>query len=162
MISIALFEPEIPANTGNIIRLCSALDVPLDLIHPLGFDFEDKKLRRAGLDYHDLTRVRHHDSFQAFTESEQPQRVIALSTKGQSDLWEFEFQVGDCLLFGPETRGLPTEIREGSCAAIRIPMHPQARSLNLSNSVAIVSYEAQRQLITSGVISPFPVPTLEG
>lgn len=144
---IALFEPEIPANTGNIIRLCSALPATLDLIYPIGFDFEDKKLRRAGLDYHDLTRVSHHQNFQEFQKTLQPKnRLIALSTKGASCLWDFEFQPDDILLFGPETRGLPDDIRSLADFIVKIPMHPQARSLNLSNSVAIVAYEALRQI----------------
>lgn len=144
---IALFEPEIPANTGNIIRLCAALLATLDLIYPLGFDFEDKKLRRAGLDYHDLTRVNHHQNFQEFQRSLQSQhRIIALSTKGASCLWDFEFQPDDLLLFGAETRGLPDDIRAQADFIVKIPMHAQARSLNLSNSVSIVAYEALRQI----------------
>jgi tRNA (cytidine/uridine-2'-O-)-methyltransferase len=147
---IALFEPEIPSNTGNIIRLCSALPCDLDVIYPLGFDFEDKKLRRAGLDYHDLTRVFHHDNFEQFRHSLQPgSRIIALSTKGSSLLWDFSFCIDDCLLFGPESRGLPEAIRHQADYVIKIPMAPQARSLNLSNAVAIVAYEALRQYKSS-------------
>lgn len=147
MIRIALFEPEIPSNTGNIIRLCSAIPSPLDLIYPLGFDFEDKKLRRAGLDYHDLTQVWHHENFSAYRQSlTAGSRIIALSTKGTASLWDFEFEEGDNLLFGPETRGLSEEIRAQSSVVIKIPMHAAARSLNLSNAVAIVAYEAARQL----------------
>lgn len=159
MIRIALFEPEIPANTGNIIRLCSALGCSLDLIHPLGFELEDKKLRRAGLDYHDLTQICHHQDFISYQQSRpKPHRVIALSTKGHVGLWECSFQPGDQLLFGPETRGLPDKVRGSADVVIRIPMHPQARSLNLSNSVAIVAYEAWRQLS----LNPSPCPTEEG
>lgn len=144
---IALFEPEIPANTGNIIRLCSALPATLDLIYPLGFDFEDKKLRRAGLDYHDLTRLVHHTNFDTYrAHLPQGSRIIALSTKGSHSLWDFCFEETDNLLFGPETRGLPEDIRGAADFVIKIPMHPQARSLNLSNSVAVVAYEALRQI----------------
>jgi len=152
MFHIALFEPKIAPNCGNIIRLAANTGCFLHLIEPLGFDFEEKKLRRAGLDYHDLANVTRHANYQAMLDSVAPTRVIALTTKGSRPHSEVQFVKGDLLLFGSETSGLPDEIRNAIPAElrIRIPMMPDARSLNLSNSVAIVCYEAWRQLNFNG------------
>lgn len=147
MFHIALFEPKIAPNCGNIIRLAANTGCQLHLIEPLGFDFEEKKLRRAGLDYHDLTNVHRHANYQALLDAVQPKRVIALTTKGSRPHTEVQYEAGDLLLFGSETSGLPDDIRNNIPAElrIRIPMQAASRSLNLSNSVAIVCYEAWRQ-----------------
>ena len=151
---IALFEPKIAPNCGNIIRLAANTGCQLHLIEPLGFDFEEKKLRRAGLDYHDLTIVHRHASYQALLAHLQPQRILALTTKGSRPHTELQYQAGDLLLFGSETSGLPDEIRNNIPAEhrLRIPMMPDARSLNLANSVAIVCYEAWRQQQFAGAL----------
>ncbi|NBV28286.1 tRNA (cytidine(34)-2'-O)-methyltransferase, partial [bacterium] len=142
---VALFEPEIPANTGNIIRLSACLGITLHLIHPLGFNFDDKHLKRAGLDYHDLVEIKHHLNFDIFLKKTAKQRIIALSTKAQKCLWEMTYTPGDVFLFGPESRGLPTFILDQlHDSLIKIPMNVGVRSLNLSNAVAITSYEAAR------------------
>jgi len=148
MFHCVLYQPEIPPNTGNIIRLCANTQVQLHLIHPLGFQLEDKKLRRAGLDYHDWADVREHASFAEFMNTLQPQRIFACSTKGQTGYSTPTYQTGDAFLFGPETRGLPPSVLDQFPAhhIIRIPMRAGNRSLNLSNAVAIVIYEAWRQL----------------
>jgi tRNA (cytidine/uridine-2'-O-)-methyltransferase len=148
MIHIVLFEPEIPPNTGNIIRLCANTGAHLHLIHPLGFSPTDKKLARAGLDYHEWTKVFHHQDFAAFLKEVQPKRLFAFSTKGQRSYADPAFQPEDVLIFGPETRGLPENILKSltSDAILRIPMKKGSRSLNLSNSVAVVLYEALRQI----------------
>lgn len=143
MLHIALFEPEIPPNTGNIIRLCANAGARLHLIKPLGFELGNKNLKRAGLDYHDLAKVQQHTDFNHLTKLNQ--RIIACSTKGTTTYTDIDYQDEDILLFGPETRGLPQEILE-SYTTVRIPMAPNNRSLNLSNAVAIVLYEAWRQL----------------
>lgn len=147
MFHIVLFEPEIPPNTGNIIRLCANCGASLHLIRPLGFELDDKRLRRAGLDYHELTCVSQHDSLDSFITTVTPKRLIACSTKGRQFHSDYHFIAGDALLFGPETRGLPGEILASSKVTdvIRIPMKEDSRSLNLSNAVAIVLYEAWRQ-----------------
>ncbi|MEY4640547.1 MAG: tRNA ((34)/cytosine(34)/5-carboxymethylaminomethyluridine(34)-2-O)-methyltransferase TrmL [Pseudomonadota bacterium] len=148
MFNIALFEPEIPPNTGNIIRLASNTGCHLHLIRPLGFSMEDKQLRRAGLDYHEYATVQVYDNWDIFLQERQPPRLFALSTKGTTRYSEAKFEAGDFLLFGPESRGLPVEIREGPGIAgvLTLPMLPHSRSLNLANSVAVVVYEAWRQL----------------
>lgn len=148
MLHIALFEPEIPPNTGNIIRLCANSNSQLHLIEPLGFDLETKKLRRAGLDYHEFANVKVHKDFAAFLEAIKGQRLFALSTKGTESYHQLTYQDGDCFLFGPETRGLPETVREHQSVTqlVTIPMAANSRSLNLSNSAAIVCYEAWRQL----------------
>lgn len=147
MFDIALYQPEIPPNTGNIMRLCANTGCRLHLIHPLGFTLDTKAVRRAGLDYRDLAVVQEHVDFDAFQQAMQGQRVFALSTKGRSVYSDIPFQASDVLLFGPETRGLPAELLgslpEGQ--KLRIPMMPDSRSMNLSNSVAVVVYEALRQ-----------------
>ncbi|MCX7068652.1 MAG: tRNA (uridine(34)/cytosine(34)/5-carboxymethylaminomethyluridine(34)-2'-O)-methyltransferase TrmL [Methylococcales bacterium] len=154
MFHIVLYEPEIPANTGNIIRLCANTGVRLHLIKPLGFELDDKKLRRAGLDYHEWVAVQEHDSFTAFLDTVKPQRLFALTTKGQCVVSEVTFQAHDALLFGPETRGLPAAILAelGAEHCLYLPMTPTSRSLNLSNTVSIVLYEAWRQLDFVGAL----------
>jgi tRNA (cytidine/uridine-2'-O-)-methyltransferase len=147
MFHIALFEPEIPPNTGNIMRLCANTGCTLHLIHPLGFDLDEKKLRRAGMDYRDLAVVKEHQSFPEFLERMGDASVYALTTKGVIAHSEACFKADDILLFGPETRGLPDHILQSlkQQHKLRIPMIPNRRSLNLSNTVAIVVYEALRQ-----------------
>ena len=149
---VVLFEPEIPPNTGNIIRLCANAGARLHLIRPLGFDWDDRRLRRAGLDYHELTKVSLHDNYPAFLAAVNPQRLFACTTKGQALHTQPDYRVGDVLMFGPETRGLPEHILNGISAEqkIRIPMQAQSRSLNLANAVSIILYEAWRQLDFSG------------
>lgn len=143
---IALFEPEIPANTGNIIRLSACLNVKLHLIHPIGFNFDDKHLRRAGLDYHDLAKIEHHDSAEIFFDKMKDKKIYCLTTKTERYHWHHHFEQNCILLFGPETRGLPSWVlQKYQDNLLKIPMVPGARSLNLSNSVAIVSYEIARQ-----------------
>ncbi len=152
MLHIVLYQPEIPPNTGNIIRLCANTGFQLHLIKPLGFELDDKRMRRAGLDYHEWANVRIHDSYEAFLENEQPQTLYAASTKGHQRYDQAPFKAGDYLMFGPETRGLPPEIRESlpPKQVLRLPMKADSRSLNLSNSVAIFVYEAWRQLDFGG------------
>ena len=148
MFSLILFEPEIPPNTGNIIRLCANTGASLHLVEPLGFDLDDKKLRRAGLDYREFAAVTTHASLdECLTALGQP-RVFALSTRGRSQHDEPDYQAGDAFLFGPETRGLPQAVLDALPAEqrLRLPMRDGSRSLNLSNSAAVVVYEAWRQL----------------
>jgi tRNA (cytidine/uridine-2'-O-)-methyltransferase len=152
MFDIALYEPEIAPNTGNIIRLSANCGANLHLIEPLGFDLEEKKVRRAGLDYHDLARVTRHKDYPTFlqylNERKQEFRLFACTTKASSPHVDANFQEGDVLLFGPETRGLPEDIINSLATEqrLRIPMMPDARSLNLSNAVAIIAFEAWRQM----------------
>jgi tRNA (cytidine/uridine-2'-O-)-methyltransferase len=143
MFNVILYEPEIPPNTGNIIRLCANSGASLHLIHPLGFDLEHTRLRRAGLDYHEYATIAEHGSRAALAGS----RWFALSTRGHRRYTDVKFQPGDALMFGPETRGLPQSVLDslGHDHVLRVPMRPDSRSLNLSNSVAIVVYEAWRQ-----------------
>lgn len=147
MFHIALHEPQIAPNTGNIIRLVANNGCYLHLIEPMGFDLEEKKLRRAGLDYRDLANVSIHKNYQAFLEAVEGRKIWALTTKGQARFDQASYGEGDVLLFGSETSGLPDSVR-GSLPQeqlLRIPMLPECRSMNLSNAVAIVSYEAWRQ-----------------
>lgn len=148
MLDIVLYEPEIPANTGNIIRLCANTGAQLHLIQPLSFELDDKKLRRAGLDYHEWVNVRQYASLQSYLDKVRPHRLFALSTKGVTAYSEARFHPKDALLFGPETRGLPDTILYNHAPDLKlyIPMRQESRSLNLSNTVAIVLYEAWRQL----------------
>ena len=148
MLHIVLFEPEIPPNTGNIIRLCANTGMKLHLIEPIAFDLDDKKLRRAGLDYHEFSELAVYESFQSFLDSNELNQIYTISTKGTRNYTEVKFQENDAVVFGPETRGLPQDVREqfGPENCIRIPMLPDSRSLNLSNSAAIIVYEAWRQL----------------
>ncbi len=152
MFSVVLYQPEIPSNTGNIIRLCANTGVQLHLIHPLGFDMEDRKLRRAGLDYHEFAAVREYASLEDFVQQSRPARLFGFSTHGSRSVYEVKYQPGDALLFGPETRGLPAEIKQqlGTERLLRLPMQPSNRSLNLANTVAVVVYEAWRQNGFSG------------
>jgi len=145
---IALYQPEIPPNTGNIIRLCANIGFELHLIKPLGFDLSDKKMRRAGLDYHEYTEVKVHQNFSEFIQAMQGHRIFACTTKTDKLYTEQNFEEDDVLLFGPETRGLPLEIRQqlGIENCLKLPMVENSRSLNLSNSVAIFCYEAWRQM----------------
>jgi len=148
MFHIALYEPRIAPNTGNIIRLCANNGCHLHIIEPMGFDFEDKKLRRAGLDYSDLANVTRYPDYTRFAEQMTGYRILACTTKGGRHYDQIEYQASDVLLFGSETAGLPPELLESFSAdhRLRIPMLPNNRSINLSNSVAIITYEAWRQL----------------
>ena len=152
MLHVVLYQPEIPPNTGNIIRLCANVGCRLHLIHPLGFRLEDRQLRRAGLDYREWTRVEEHDNLECFITRVAPPRLLAFSTRGTRGYWEVRYRAGDALLFGPETRGLPGAVLDSLPVAqrLRIPMTAQARSINLSNAVAIGLYEAWRQLGFAG------------
>lgn len=148
MLHVVLYEPEIPPNTGNIIRLCANTGCKLHLIKPLGFALDDKKLRRAGLDYHEFSAVSVHDDLASCLQQLQPANVWALTTKGQVLHSEVVYQAGDVLLFGPETRGLPDAVRKTIAPEqqVRLAMCSDSRSLNLSNACAVVVYEAWRQL----------------
>ena len=152
MLDIVLYQPEIPPNTGNIIRLCANTGFRLHLIEPLGFDLDDKKLRRAGLDYREFQSLKVHASLEDYQQSQQPKKIYALSTKGKVGYSSARFEAGDALLFGPETRGLPEEVRDslGADQVLRLPMQKHSRSLNLSNTVSIIVYEAWRQLDFAG------------
>jgi tRNA (cytidine/uridine-2'-O-)-methyltransferase len=154
MLNIVLFEPEIPPNTGNIIRLCANTGFALHLIEPLGFELDNKRLRRAGLDYREWQEAKVHGNWEAFITSEKPSRIFAISTKGQIRYTDISFKPGDTLVFGPETRGLSQEFREALPPeqVLRIPMQVQSRSLNLSNTVALIVYEAWRQLDFKGAV----------
>lgn len=145
MLHVVLYQPEIPPNTGNIIRLCANSGAQLHLIHPLSFTLDDKRMRRAGLDYHEWASVIHYENADLFLEKNAGKRIFACSTKGSTGYHEVSYQDGDMLLFGQETRGLPDTLRQ-QFPLIRIPMMAESRSLNLSNSVAIILYEAWRQL----------------
>ena len=147
MFHLVLFEPEIPPNTGNIIRLCANTGVHCHLIEPLGFDLSDKQCRRAGLDYHDLAKVSRHASYQNFLDSVQSHRIWFLTTKGSKSYAKIVFKPGDVFVFGPETRGLPAEIlkTQSSSQWLYIPQRSGSRSLNLSNAAAVTIYEALRQ-----------------
>ncbi len=148
MFHIVLYEPEIPPNTGNIIRLAANTGCQLHLIEPFGFVLDDKRLRRAGLDYGEWQDLQTYPDWPSFLEQCKPERLFGLSTKGYQYPSETRFQAGDYLLFGPETRGLPPAIREelGQDRLLRIPMVADSRSMNLSNAVSVVTYEAWRQL----------------
>ena len=148
MLDVVLFQPQIPPNTGNIIRLCANSGFRLHLIEPLGFDFDDKKLRRAGLDYHEFAAIKRHKNYEAFIKNEQPKRVYAITTKATRFHGDVSFEVGDYLLFGSETSGLPDSVRDliPNEDKIRIPMLKDSRSMNLSNATAVIVYEAWRQL----------------
>ena len=144
---VVLFNPGIPPNTGNVISLCANCDARLHLIRPLGFDLDHAKLRRAGLDYHEFARVQVHDDFAAFLGDVNPPRVFALSTRGRRCYADVAFAPGDAFVFGCETRGLPDTVIDAlpESARLRLPMQPGNRSLNLSNAVAVMVYEAWRQ-----------------
>ncbi|MCB1869126.1 MAG: tRNA (cytidine(34)-2'-O)-methyltransferase [Gammaproteobacteria bacterium] len=148
MFHVALYEPEIPPNTGNIIRLCANAGSTLHLIHPLGFSLEDRQLRRAGLDYHDLANLHQYSTLDQFRAAHRNRRLFACSTRGRVEYTRPQYRPDDVLLFGPESRGLPHSLLDELSTeySIRIPMRPGNRSLNLSNAVAIILYEAWRQL----------------
>lgn len=152
MLQIALFEPEIPPNTGNIIRLCANSGFKLHLIEPLGFEWDDKRVKRAGLDYHEFADVKRHANYQAFLDCIGDARIFACTTKGTKYHHQAEYQAGDVLLFGPETRGLPPEVLDSlpQEQKLRIPMLPESRSMNLSNAVSVFIYESWRQLDFAG------------
>jgi len=154
MFHIVLFEPEIPPNTGNIIRLAANTGCKLHLIEPLGFKLDEKSVNRAGMDYAETQELVLHKSWDDFMTSEQPQRIFALSTKGKHCHSDAHFAAGDYLLFGPETRGLPASLRESLPPeqVLRIPMLASSRSMNLSNSVAVIVFEAWRQLNYTGAV----------
>lgn len=147
MFHLILYQPEIPPNTGNAIRLCANVGARLHLVHPLGFSMDAAKLRRAGLDYHALADVREHDHLAACLESIGAPRVFAVTTRAARSLFDARFAAGDAFLLGPETRGLPDEVLDGfaSESRLRIPLRPGNRSLNLSNAAAVCLYEAARQ-----------------
>ena len=154
MLHIVLVHPEIPPNTGNVIRLAANTGCSLHLIEPLGFSMDDKHMRRAGLDYHEYTSVRKHASWQAFMDgaSPQPERMFALTTRGTRSPYAVQFAEGDWLVFGSETDGLPESVRAnfGPDQCLKLPMQADQRSLNLSNAVAVTVFEAWRQLGFSG------------
>ncbi len=153
MLRIVLYQPEIPPNTGNIIRLCANTGCSLHLIGPLGFDLDDRRMRRAGLDYREYADVQVYPGLEDFMQRNGQPRLYGVTTRATRYYHQVEFQAGDALLFGPETRGLPTDLlqRLGDAATIRIPMLPHSRSLNLSNAAALVAYEALRQLDFEGL-----------
>jgi tRNA (cytidine/uridine-2'-O-)-methyltransferase len=148
MLHIILYEPEIPQNTGALIRLSANMGAQLHLIQPFAFDLSEKRVRRAGLDYHELANVYQHENLQACLDSIQPNRVFALTTKATRHYHEPNYQMGDAFLFGPESRGLPEDVRNSvpEDQRLRIPMVADARSMNLANAVSVMAYEAWRQL----------------
>ncbi|MCY4621740.1 MAG: tRNA (cytidine(34)-2'-O)-methyltransferase [bacterium] len=152
MFQVVLYQPEIPPNTGNIIRLCANTGADLHLVRPLGFSMEDTRLRRAGLDYHEYASVSEHSDLDAYLEAARPARLFAMSGGGRQRYSEVAYREGDGLLFGPESVGLGERIlgHEGVTEILRIPMLPDRRSLNLSNAVAVVLFEAWRQLAFGG------------
>ena len=147
MFDVVLYQPEIPPNTGNVIRLCANTGARLHLIRPRGFTLEDAQLRRAGLDYHEYTALQVHDSLEAALATIAPRRLFALSTRGRTRFDTPRYEAGDAFLFGPETRGLPDDVLDAlpEDQRLRLPMRPDNRSLNLSNAVAVVVFEAWRQ-----------------
>lgn len=148
ILNIVLYEPEIPPNTGNVIRLAANIGASLHLIHPLGFELTEKTLRRAGLDYHRFVGIHEYSDYAAFLEKARPGRLFAFSTHGTTLYTEPRYRSGDFLMFGPETRGLPEDLRNAieSGMLLRVPMRPGSRSINLSNTVALAAYEAWRQM----------------
>ncbi len=150
--NIVLYEPEIPPNTGNVMRLAANTGAALHLVEPLGFELDDTRMRRAGLDYREFADVRLHPSLAACLEEVGQDRVFALSTRGSRLYTDAAFQAGDVLMFGPETRGLPQSLLDelGPERVLRLPMQPVSRSMNLANSVSVVLYEAWRQIGFSG------------
>jgi tRNA (cytidine/uridine-2'-O-)-methyltransferase len=152
MFHVVLFEPEIPPNTGNIMRLCVNAGCHLHLIKPLGFTLDDKQLRRAGLDYREFAEVSEHGTLDSLTRQINTDRMFAITTKGSTAYTEAVFEKGDVFLFGPETRGLPLSLLGGMShdRKLRIPMRANSRSLNLANAAAIIVYEAWRQVNFTG------------
>ena len=161
---VVLFQPEIPPNTGNVIRLCANTGANLHLVRPLGFDLDDRKLRRAGLDYREYARVAVHDDLDAFLQAVSPRRLFAVSTRGRMRYDRVAYGDDDALLFGPETRGLPQPVLDALPAEqrLRLPMQPGNRSLNLSNAVAVIVFEAWRQADFAGSDETFVVPAEAG
>ena len=155
MFHVILYQPEIPPNTGNIIRLCANTGCQLHLIKPLGFTLEDKQLIRAGLDYHEFATLRVYDHLADCLSAFDPVRVFALTTKGSQPFHQVHYQAGDAFLFGPESRGLPDEVLSQFKAEqrVRLPMLPDNRSLNLSNTVAVAVFEAWRQCEFAGMLN---------
>jgi tRNA (cytidine/uridine-2'-O-)-methyltransferase len=151
---VVLYQPEIPPNAGNIIRLCANTGSALHLIHPLGFELSESRVKRAGLDYHELADVHEHRDYEAFVAAVRPPRIFALSTRGTRRYTDVAFQSGDAFLFGPETRGLPQAMLDAlpSTQVLRLPMRPDNRSLNLSNAVAVLVFEAWRQAGFAGSV----------
>jgi len=145
MLNLVLFEPEIPNNTGAIIRLCANIGARLHLIKPYGFEITDKRLRRAGLDYREIMNLEEYEDFEDYLKRGNPERIIALSSKVEKNYTEIKYQQGDSLLLGPETRGLPQNIID-EYEGVTLPMQKGSRSLNLSNCASIVAYEAWRQI----------------
>jgi tRNA (cytidine/uridine-2'-O-)-methyltransferase len=154
MLHVVLYQPEIPPNTGNIIRLCANTGSRLHLIEPLGFELDDKRLRRAGLDYHEFAELKVYKTLQEFIAQQQPRQIYACTTRGKRYHSEVSYQAGDALLFGPETRGLPPALLDTLAPEqlLRLPMQPESRSLNLSNAAAVFVYEAWRQLGFEGAV----------
>lgn len=148
MFTVILYQPEIPPNTGNIIRLCANTGTELHLVKPLGFPLDSAKMRRAGLDYHEFTTIKVHENFSDCLDAMPEQRIFALTTKGNTRYDSPKFKAGDVFLFGPETRGLPSEIlaQLPESQKLRLPMQPNSRSMNLSNTVSVMLFEAWRQL----------------
>jgi tRNA (cytidine/uridine-2'-O-)-methyltransferase len=148
MLNVVLYQPEIPPNTGNVMRLCANTGVRLHLVGPLGFDLDDRKLRRAGLDYRDLAVTTRYADWDEWLATNGWPGTWAFSTRGRTTPAAVRFRAGDSLLFGPESRGLPAELleRAGADRTLRLPMRPDSRSMNLSNCVAVAVYEALRQL----------------
>jgi len=145
MLHIALYQPEIPPNTGNIIRLCANTGAQLHLIYPLGFSLDDKRMRRAGLDYHEWASIIHYKNWEEFTEKNTGRRVFCCSTKAKQNYSEISYKDDDMFLFGQETKGLPAAILNSN-DSVKIPMLENSRSINLSNAVSIILFEAWRQL----------------
>lgn len=158
MFHVILFQPEIPPNTGNIIRLCANTGCSLHLIKPLGFTLEDKQLLRAGLDYHEFAQLRLHEALRDCLSEFDTARIFALTTKGPQAFHQANYRQGDAFLFGPESRGLPADVLAGfdTSRRVRLPMLPDSRSLNLSNTVAVTVYEAWRQCGFDGALTKSP------
>lgn len=152
MLHVVLYEPEIPPNTGNIIRLCANTGFRLHLVGPLGFELDEPRLRRAGLDYREWASIEQHETFDRFAARIGAARLLTFSARARRDHAAVRYERGDALVFGPETRGLPEAIRDAAAPEhrLRVPMRPGNRSLNLSNAVAVVCYEAWRQLDFAG------------
>lgn len=152
MFDLVLYQPEIPGNTGNIIRLCANTGVTLHLVKPLGFTMTDKQMKRAGLDYHEYANMQIHENWEACAEALRDRRCFAMTTKGSTRYTDINFIDGDVFVFGPETRGLPPEMLAlfPPERRLRLPMQPNSRSLNLSNSVAVLVFEAWRQVGFTG------------
>jgi tRNA (cytidine/uridine-2'-O-)-methyltransferase len=156
MLHLILYQPEIPPNTGNVIRLCANVGATLHLVHPLGFELDEPRLRRAGLDYHELALIREHASFDDCLYALAGQRLFALTTRATGSLYDTCFAAGDAFVLGPETRGLPDEVlnRFEPQHRLRLPLRPANRSLNVSNAAAVALYEAWRQLGFEGAARP--------